>query len=628
MAVRINSWDMSKPPSDKKPAFSLEDVRLPRPSHRALFSIFRPGLERLFGLNQLSRLYDEFQRLEEDGKDPLEKILEFWQSSYSVSPDDLERIPQTGRAVVVSNHPFGGIEGVILGALLRSIRPDVKIMANFLLSRISELNHVMLHVDPFGTTGATKRNVSALRETIRILEQEQILGVFPAGTVSHLHWPEREVKDPPWSDTVVRLVRRTQSPVLPVFFHGRNGLLFQLLGLIHPRLRTAMLPNEFMNKRRGAIDISVGSLIPFEKIRTFEDDRDLLAYLRLRTYILGASGKTRMSAQKSIAQIETSRHLEPVASAVPTQLMVDEVNLLPQEQLLIESGEYQVFCARAEQIPNVIREIGRLRELTFRGVNEGTGRSSDLDQFDVYYTHLFCWQKNRREVVGAYRIGRIDEIVRKYGKNGLYTSTLFNYHPSVLKQLDKALELGRSFVRPEYQRSYSSLLLLWKGIGRYVVRNPQYKILFGSVSINNDYDSMSREIIVRFLQANDFLPKLARFVKPRNPLKLRPMRGSDPALSSVVVRDIQEVSELVDEIETVKRGIPVLLRQYLKLGGKLLGFNIDTSFGDVLDGLILVDLTKTDQKLLDRYLGKEGSQEFLRYHRSEPRSSSVNGHAM
>lgn len=265
----------------------------------------------------------------------------------------------------------------------------------------------------------------------------------------------------------------------------------------------------------------------------------------------------------------------------------------------------------------MLRELGRLREITFRGSEEGTGTPCDLDRFDREYLHLFIWNREKREIAGAYRLGQADVLLNRHGLKGLYTRTLFKYQRRLLNQINPALEMGRSFVRPEYQRSFTSLLLLWRGIGEFVVRNPRYKALFGPVSINREYQSLSKQLMVSFIRLNNFEDALSQCVRPRKPFKMPYPRGYDLTLTSSVIRDVDGISSLIAEIENDHKGIPVLLKQYIKLGGKILAFNRDPDFSDVLDGLIYVDLSKTKPRLLARYMGKEGTQSFLAYHRVE-----------
>jgi putative hemolysin len=335
----------------------------------------------------------------------------------------------------------------------------------------------------------------------------------------------------------------------------------------------------------------------------------------MRTYYLenrpGPSRKPRRVAFPIHLVKPTEVALAP---AVSPDLLQQDVQGLPLEQVLVDHGPFLVLYARAEQIPHALREIGRLREATFREAGEGTGQAIDIDRFDDYYLHLFVWHKEKREIVGAYRLGATDAILDRLGKQGLYTSTLFRYRARLLQAISPALEMGRSFVRKEYQRSFSSLLLLWRGIGAFVVRNPRYKILFGPVSINDDYQSSSRQLLVTFLKMNNFMPELARMVKPRTPLRPSPLAQWKSRKMRMIVDDLEDVEELIADIETDLKGVPILLKQYLKLGGQLLGFNIDPAFSNVLDGLILVDLTKSDPRVLERYFTKEGVRSFRAYH--------------
>jgi putative hemolysin len=305
---------------------------------------------------------------------------------------------------------------------------------------------------------------------------------------------------------------------------------------------------------------------------------------------------------------------EPIVPPQDPGALAAEVTALPVDYLLAEHEELAVYHAAARQIPVVMREIGRLREITFRATGEGTGRAIDLDSFDGDYVQLFIWHRAKREIVGAYRLGQTDTILADKGKRGLYTSTLFDYRTALLERLGPALELGRTFVRQEYQRSFAPLLLLWKGIGHYVVRHPRYKMLLGPVSISNTYQSASRQLMVQFLKAHHLMAGLSDLVRPRNPFREQRVGGWDAESVKTMVKQSDDLSELVAELEPDQKGIPVLLKQYLKLGAKLLAVNLDPDFSDVVDGLIVVDLTRTERRVLEKYMGKEGAGGFLRYH--------------
>ena len=571
-------------------------------------------LEQTFALSRLDRMYQALPVIS-DPDTFLQQVLTTFNVTTRCDAEELQHIPRSGAAVVVANHPFGALEGVMLALLLRRIRPDVKIMANYFLQRVPEISDLFIGVDPFGGSSAARRNVRPLKEAMAWLDQGGLLVIFPAGEVSHLQFTTGRTVDPAWHNTVARLVRRAEAPVVPVYFHGSNSLWFHLAGLVHPRLRTALLPRELLNKRNRVVPVRIGGAIPYGKLKGFDNDDDMTAFLRMRCYALGERGAApkALTAHPAVVQ-------EEIATAAPLALLQAEVAALPPEQMLDKSGSLQVHYARAGQIPWLLQEIGRLREITFRAAGEGTGRARDIDLYDAYYLHLFIWDAEASQVVGAYRLGLADEIARNFGRKGLYTHSLFKYSKHLLAEMNPAIELGRSFVRPEYQRSYSPLLLLWKGIGQFVARHPQYRVLFGPVSISSDYQTSSQQLLVEFLRANNFLPSLARYVRPRRPFR-SVVRGSILEEKGTL-KDLESLSELVSAIEEDQKGVPVLLRQYLKLGGHILGFNVDDQFNNALDGLIMVDLRKTDPKVLTKYMGREQAENFIALHSGGQRQAS------
>jgi putative hemolysin len=585
------------------------------PLHRMFFSVVGGAVEKALAIDRINQIYYAAATRGDD-RHFLDRVLDVMNIELAVAEADLARIPTKGTLVVVANHPFGGIEGIILGALLRSVRTDVKLMANFLLKAVPDLHDSLIFVDPFDRDESAKLNLRPLKESIRWLKDGHVLGVFPAGEVSHIDLRRGGICDPEWSETIARLIRIAESPALPVFFKGSNSLIFQVLGLVHPRLRTGMLPRELVNKSNKVIEVRIGNIIPFKRLAELPDDRALIDYLRMRTYHLRhRRDEKKAPVRRAIFPIQMVKPTPvEVAPPVTPGLLKAEIDHLPPEHLLTESGSYAVYYADAARIPHLMREIGRLREITFRGVGEGTGQALDLDRFDDYYVHVFVWNRAKSEVVGAYRLGHADEIVRRLGVRGLYTSTLFRYRRRLLNRIGPALEMGRSFVREEYQRSFSPLMLLWKGIALYVARNPRYRVLFGPVSVNNDYQSTSRQLLVAFLKMNNFEPELAKLVKARKPLRTNPLHTWHLKRHRAVVNDLDEIESLIADLETDLKGVPILLRQYLRLGGRLIGFNIDPAFGYCLDGLILLDLTETDPNMLIKYMGRENAERFLAFH--------------
>jgi putative hemolysin len=301
-----------------------------------------------------------------------------------------------------------------------------------------------------------------------------------------------------------------------------------------------------------------------------------------------------------------------VSGFTGTDSIAMDIASLSNDCRLLDSGPFEVFCARSVQIPAALREIGRLRAVTFGAAGEGSGNAIDLDRFDETYLHLFTWDRDQRRIVGAYRIGQTDRVVADAGVAGLYTRTLFRYDERLFERLTApALELGRSFVRVEYQKNYNALLLLWKGIGRFIARHPKYRLLFGPVSISARYSAASRQSMMSFLRQNHFASELGELVHPLHPPRVTAAAQCESAPTQ---RSIDEANDLVEQSEADGKGMPVLLRQYLKLNARLIGFNVDRAFGDTLDALMIVDLATVDSAILNRYLGRRDASEFMGFH--------------
>lgn len=569
---------------------------------KKLYSLVGSPFEKLLSLHTLNQLYSDNLPGDESFAGFFAASLKVLSIEYHLSDADRARIPKEGPVIIVANHPFGAVEGLILGDLLTGVRPDVRLMANYLLGQVPEMRPWLISVDPFGSRQSTHANLAPLRAALRWLREGGMLVTFPSGTVSHLHVRQRAVVDPPWAHGVAALARRSGATVVPVFFEGRNSNWFQLAGLLHPRLRTALLPKELLRRSRSTISLRVGKPIGPEKIARRKDDAEITQYLRFKTYALA---NRESAVRPRFRPLPAASPAVEIAPAVNPDVLKAEVTRLPSDAKLIEQGPYAVYLARAAQIPAVMREIGHLRETTFRAVGEGTGLALDLDTFDKTYLHLFMWNHESNELVGSYRLGVADELLEKEGLEGLYTSTLFKFKPGFLDRLNPAIELGRSFIRAEYQRKPLSLALLWRGIGEFLVRNPQYKTLFGPVSISRDYESTSRRLMVEFLaQAASGDEQLKALVKPKNPPRAR--IGEDERAVLQGARDVEDLSNLIADLEKDDKGLPVLLKHYLKLNARLYGFNVDPAFGNCLDGLIVVDLRTTNPKVLKRFMGEAG----------------------
>ena len=545
----------------------------------------------------------------------LETLLAEMKIGLEVHSADFERVPVKGPLVAVANHPFGVLDGAALAVLLSRVRPDVRVLTNSLLAGIPELHQHCIFVDPFHTPSSTDKNSKSLKQAIDWLRQGGALAVFPAGEVSHLDVRQGEVTDPAWNTVAARLVRKTGAAALPVYFCGGNSMRFHLLGLINPRLRTLFLLQEFLQQREKQVRIRVGKPIPSEMITSLDSDEEATEYLRLRTYLLSHRGKKPVSLPAKVRSALPRKPQQTIAPGVPQRFVIADIAALPPDRLLTENPEFAVYAARGRELPHLLDELGRLREITFRAAGEGTGRSTDLDHFDAYYWHLLLWNKEKQELAGAYRAGNTDEIIRAHGIRGLYTHTCFDYDERLFLKIGSALELGRSFVCPEYQRQYAPLLLLWKGIARFVAARPETPALFGAVSISNEYSSLSREMIVRYFEQREDGRDFAGLIQPRTPFRAAKLRRWDCGALCSALRDLDELAEPISDIEEDGKGLPILIKQYAKVGGKLIAFNLDRKFSDVVDGLVIVDLRQTDPAVLDRYMGKEGNAAFRHFHK-------------
>ena len=458
---------------------------------------------------------------------------------------------------------------------------------------------------------ALDKNVKSLRKVVSLLRKGNGIAVFPAGEVSHWRKEFRRVTDPPWSSLVARCATLSDVPVLPLYFTGENSLGFQLAGLIHPRLRTARLPGELLNKRNRTVEVRVGALIKASELRKFDSIEKATDYLRARTYMLGhRKPGIAGNAPQPVRGLPLFSITVPGHSTDTESRILSEITQLERQgNIAVENDEYAVYLAQGNRIPNLLQEVGRLREVTFRAAGEGTGYARDLDNCDSYYHHLILWNKGLKQVVGSYRLAWTTDVLSKFGISGLYTSTLFRFQPAFFSRLGPALELGRSFIRPEFQKEYAPLLLLWQAIARTAAGRPDAPVLFGAVSISNEYSEASRELIVQFVSRHGFRTDLAPLAIPRHPFRSRLTKGFEFSTMSQCLQDLDGLAGPISDIGDGS-GVPVLLRQYFKLGGKVAGFNVDRSFSNALDGLLIVDLRETDPRMLDRYMGADVAGEF------------------
>lgn len=582
-----------------------------------LSAIVNPPLAGLLGFRAINRLHQ--QTADQSGpREFCEAVLRRLSISVHVAASDVDKIPATGPLIVVANHPYGAVDALAVLCLLLSRRPDVKVMANYLLARIPAMRSLLVRVDPFGGEAARAANFGGMRESLRWLAGGGALVTFPSGTVAHLDIARRAVTEPPWSDHIARLARHGGAAILPVFVSGRNSALFQVAGLIHPVLRTALLGREVVNKRRHRFSLAVGHPIGADQLPAGLDDREVIELLRRRTYAMrhraGLARRTGGQPRRRGWLARRRAGQEPVAEPIDTPALEADLAALSDDALLCRCGEYRVVLARSEQIPRILLELGRLREIAFRTVGEGIGRARDLDAFDAHYRHLFVWNDGRRELVGAYRLGLTDEIVARRGYAGLYTASLFRIAPEFFERIAPAIELGRSFVRPEYQRCLSPLMLLWKGIGQFIACQPRYRHLFGAVSISDRYSVAARQLLVDHLSQPFYRSPLAEWVQPMRPFDAAMAPDAELRALATSVGDIDQLDRIISDIEPDGKGVPILIRQYLRLGARTLAFSVDPTFNYCLDCFCCFDLLDTQLRTMERYMGRQQSRTFLAAH--------------
>lgn len=570
--------------SDFANALKLEKLKL---------KAVAPAIMHLLKLDKLNNLYKTNSNLA--GVDFATAILNELHIQYTVSESDLKNIPEKGSFIVIANHPYGGIDGMILLEIFAKKRPDIKILANFLLSKIEPLSSFIINVNPFENIGSKQMNITAAKTVLKHVKEAPV-AIFPAGEVSAIKLNNFKITDKKWQVGVGKLIKNAGVPVVPVYFSGNNSLAFNLLGLINPNLRTLKLPSELFNKSH-TIKVRIGKPIKFETLSEF-NSQTLIEYLRAKTYALGEPLKQNVNILKKIKPLKKPR---PITEAVDQHLLTEEIAALKQaDKLLLTYNEFEVYISSASAIPNILKEIGRQREITFRSVGEGTNRSIDLDEFDNYYKHLFVWDKDKECIAGAYRIGEGDVLFKNFGAKGFYTAQLFKIKKRFYPVLYNSIELGRSFININYQRKPYSLMLLWKGIHTYLQKNEgRFQYMFGPVSISNSYSKLSIELIINFLLEHHQNKLLSNHVVPKNPYKEKSKLEGKLLLKQKSAKTIKELDMLIEEIEGNNMKVPVLIKKYLSLNGTFLCFNVDKNFNDSVDGFLVVEISKIPQNAFD-----------------------------
>ncbi len=558
-------------------------------------------LDRLLGLHKVNRFYQSGQLPGKSSQAFAAQFLQELEIKVKGCDNLSQTIPQTGSLILVANHPFGCVEGVALAHELKKHRGDVKVLANKALSMFEELKSFFIFINPLSTSDP--KNIRAIRQCKQHLSSGGVLLIFPAGKVSYYRPDKQRVCDGPWNRLPAQLAKLTSSPVLPVFIEGQNSQLFINLGRVYYRLKLIMLFREMLKHRGKPIQIKLGKVLPFKFIDKFDDTTQLTEYLRVQTYLLSPDTAKPWPA----TQQQKMAEIMPQVNKAELKAQIDS---LPQSQHLYDYKTFSVYFARQQQAPLVVKEISRLREVVFRQYDEGSGEPCDTDEFDSTYLHLFIFNHGDGEIIGAYRMGQTDELIKQGGVKALYLAKMFNFSEQFINQQQPCLEMGRSFLVPEHQRSFYGLFLLWRGIGEFAVRHPQYRTLYGTVSLSKLYQRMSVECI------NQLATKPSSNVSANSPftavhnLELNDYINSEYA--NKAVGSMSPLSSLVMGIEQDGKDIPVLMKQYQKMGARFYCIGIDNSFNDTPGLLLSVDLSNAPDKALNQYLA-EGKQSYLQY---------------
>lgn len=537
-------------------------------------------------ISAINRIYNNNK--DKSDLDFLNGVLGDCKIEFEIPEEDLKRIPKDGPFITISNHPLGGIDGVLLLKLLIEKRADYKIIANFLLHRIEPLKPYVMPVNPFETHKDAKSSVAGIKSALMHLREGKPLGIFPAGEVS-TYRDGKLMVDKPWEEGAVRLIKKAKVPVIPIYFHAKNSQLFYILSKISGTLRTAKLPSEVISQKNRVIKVRIGKPISVKDQQQYSDVPSFYEFIRKKTYMLANPFEKTPQKILSTQNLKIPKKAKKITSQKTPDLFIKEVDdLRDKGSRLLESKNYEVFFANAKEIPNILHEIGRLREITFRDVGEGTNKAIDLDKFDRYYHHLFLWDNVKNELVGAYRMGLGKDIFKKYGINGFYIHTLFRIEPELYSMMQSTIELGRAFISKKYQQKPMPLFLLWKGIVHVTLRYPKYKYLMGGVSISNQFSEFSKSLMIEFMKSHYYDPYVAQYIHPKKEFKVSLKDADKDFVFDATEADMQKFDKIIDEIEPGALRIPVLIKKYVKQNARLVAFNVDPKFNNAVDGLMYI----------------------------------------
>ncbi len=540
-------------------------------------------------ISRVNRFYDKHKHLE--GLAFLDSVIDDLDLQFELPVEDIKKIPLNGPFVCVSNHPLGGVDGLILMKIMLKIRPDFKLMANFLLARVTPLSPYILAVNPFENHSDVQSSFSGFKGALSHLKQGGCLGVFPAGEVATQKSEERYV-DKAWEAPVMKLIKRAEVPVIPVYFHAKNSLFFYRISRLGSAFRTAFLASELFNQYLRKIKVRVGKPIPVQQQQACESLDSYTHFLRKKTYMLSKALRKERFKIVLPRQIKVPSLPKRIAKALSPELLQAEIEgLQKNNRSLLKYNQYEVFLAQSKEMNYLLQEIGRQREITFRAIGEGTNKSLDLDVFDTYYHHLFLWDNDAKKIVGAYRMGLGNIIFEKYGIEGFYLHQLFRFEPEMEAVMKKTIEMGRAFIVSDYQQKPMPLFLLWKGIIHTTLRHPEHQYLMGGVSISNQFSNFSKSLMIEFMKSNYWDPYLAQYVHPKKEFKVKIDDADREFVFDETQADLNKFDRLIAEVEPGQLRLPVLIKKYIKQNARVISFNVDPLFNYAIDGLMYIKIS-------------------------------------
>ncbi|WP_445456079.1 GNAT family N-acyltransferase [Flavobacterium sp. HNIBRBA15423] len=544
-------------------------------------------LMKVLKISTLNKVYDRNKHLSEVAF--LNGILDEFQIKFEIPEEDFKRLPKDGAYITISNHPLGGIDGILLLKLMLEKEPNFKIIANFLLHRIEPMKPYIMPVNPFENHKDAKSSIIGVKETLRHLSDGKPLGIFPAGEVS-TYKDGKIVVDKPWEEGAIKIIKKANVPVVPIYFHAKNSTLFYFLSRLNDTLRTAKLPSELLTQKKRVIKVRIGKPITVAEQNEFTSIVEYGEFLRKKTYMLSnAFEKEHKLINTSSLKLPKSPK-QIVKPANHDQILEEITSLREQNCRLLQSKNYEVFLITADKIPNILHEIGRLREITFREVGEGTNEPIDLDKYDKYYHHMFLWDEDAQMIAGAYRMGLGSQIYTKYGIDGFYLHDLFRFEPELYDMMSKSIEMGRAFIISEYQQKPMPLFLLWKGIVHTTLRHPEHKFLIGGVSISNQFSEFSKSLMIEFMKSHYYDPYIAQYIHPKKDYKVKLKDADKDFVFNETEADLNKFDKIIDEVEPGNLRLPVLIKKYIKQNARVVAFNVDPLFNNAVDGLMYIKI--------------------------------------